>query len=61
VAEILCLDDELRELIAGRASIRQIKDLAQRKGTRFLHEAALDMAWRGETTLEEVHRVAPMV
>ena len=61
VAEILCLDDELRELIAGRASIRQIKDLAQRKGTRFLHEAALEMAWRGETTLEEVHRVAPMV
>ncbi len=61
VAEVLCLDDELRELIAGRASIRQIKDLAQRKGTRFLHEAALEMAWRGETTLEEVHRVAPMV
>ncbi len=51
----------LRELIAGRASIRQIKDMAQRKGTRFLHEAALEMAWRGETTLEEVHRVAPMV
>jgi general secretion pathway protein E len=61
VAEVMCLDDELRELIAGRASIRQIKDLAQRRGTRFLHEAALEMAWRGETTLEEVHRVAPFV
>ncbi len=61
VAEILRLDDELRELIAGRASIRQIKEAAQRKGTRFLHEVALEMAWRGETTLEEVHRVAPFV
>lgn len=61
VAEILCLDDELRELIAGRASIRQIKEHAQAKGTKFLHQAALEMAWRGGTTLEEVHRVAPMV
>jgi general secretion pathway protein E len=61
IAEILCLDDELRELIANRGSIRQIKDLAKRKGTRFLHEAALEMAWHGETTLEEVLRVAPEV
>lgn len=61
VAEILLLDDELRELIANRASIRQIKELAVKKGTRFLHQAALEMAYRGETTLEEVLRVAPMV
>ncbi len=61
VAEVLSLDDELRELIAGRASVRQIKELAQRKGTRFLHQAALEMAWKGETTLEEVHRVAPQI
>jgi general secretion pathway protein E len=61
VAEILLLDDELRELIANRASIRQIKELAVKKGTRFLHHAALEMAYRGETTLEEVLRVAPMV
>lgn len=61
VAEMLCLDDELRELIAGRSSIRQIKEQAQAKGTRFLHHAALEMAFRGETTLDEVQRVAPMV
>jgi general secretion pathway protein E len=61
VAEVLLLDDELRELIASRASIRQIKEHAQRKGTRFLHQAALDMAIKGETTLEEVHRVAPLI
>lgn len=61
VAEILLLDDELRELIASRASIRQIKELAAKKGTRFLHDAALQMAFAGETTLEEVQRVAPLV
>lgn len=61
VAEILLLDDELRELIANRASIRQIKELAVLKGTRFLHHAALEVAYAGETTLEEVQRVAPMV
>lgn len=60
VAEILLLDDELRELIANRASIRQIKELAVLKGTRFLHHAALEVAYAGETTLEEVQRVAPM-
>ena len=61
VAEILLLDDELRELIANRASIRQIKELAQKKGTQFLHEAACQAAFAGETTLEEVQRVAPHV
>ena len=61
VAEILLLDDELRELIANRASIRQIKELAQKKGTQFLHQAACQAAFAGETTLEEVQRVAPHV
>lgn len=61
VAEMLSLDDELRELIAGRASIRQIKEYARGKGTRLLRDVALDMAWRGETTVEEVNRVTAMV
>lgn len=61
IAEILCLDDELRTLIAARVDIGEIKACAKRKGTRFLHEAALDMAFKGETTIEEVLRVAPMV
>ena len=61
VAEILQLDDELRELIASRASIRLIKEHAVKKGTKFLHQAALEMAYAGQTTLEEVQRVAPQV
>ena len=60
VAEVLCLDDELRELIASRAPIRQIKAHASKKGTRLLRDAALEMAWRGETTIEEVNRVSTM-
>ena len=61
VAEILLLDDEMRELIANRASIRQIKELAAQKGTLFLHQAALKAAFDGDTTLEEVQRVAPNI
>ena len=60
VAEILCLDDELRELIATRAPIRQIKEYARSQGMHLLREAALQMVWRGETTVEEVNRVTAM-
>lgn len=61
VAEVLTLDDELREMIASRTAIRQIKDYARRHGTVLLREAALEMAWQGITTLEEVNRVTAMV
>lgn len=57
VAEILSLDDELREMIASRTSIKHIKEYAQQQGTRLLRTAALDMAWQGLTTIEEVNRV----
>ncbi|CAB1369753.1 GspE/PulE family protein [Denitratisoma oestradiolicum] len=57
IAEILTLDDRLRELIAARESILSIKQAAAKAGTRFLREAALDLARAGETTLEEVARV----
>jgi general secretion pathway protein E len=57
VAEILSLDDELREMIAGRASVKQIKAYAQQQGTQLLRHAALDLAWQGITTIEEVNRV----
>lgn len=61
VAEMLCLDDELREMITARASIRQIKEYAHQHGTHSLREAALDLAWRGETTVQEVNRVTSVV
>lgn len=57
IAEILSLDDELREMIASRSSIKQIKTYAQQQGTQLLRSAALDLAWQGITSIEEVNRV----
>jgi general secretion pathway protein E len=57
IAEILLLNDELRELIIEKAPIRKIKETAHRQGTRSLRDAAMDLARRGETTLAEVNRV----
>lgn len=57
LAEVLTLNDELRELIVARRSIRDIKEAARRCRTRFLRESALDLVRRGETTLQEINRV----
>ena len=57
IAELLLLNDEIRELIATRAPIRKIKDAARANGTRFLRESALSLVQSGETTLQEINRV----
>ena len=57
IAEILVLNDPLRELIVNKASIMSIKAEARRGGTRLLRDAALELARQGHTTLEEVLRV----
>ncbi|MDD5391049.1 MAG: GspE/PulE family protein [Gallionellaceae bacterium] len=57
IAELMRLNDELRELIVARAPIRQVKEAAARAGVRPLREAALDLVRQGETTLEEANRV----
>jgi general secretion pathway protein E len=57
IAELLILNDEIRELITSRAALRHLKEAALRNGTRFLREAALEAVRRGQTTLEEVNRV----
>jgi general secretion pathway protein E len=57
IGEVLHLNDEIRELIVARAPIRAIKDAARANGTRFLREAAIDLAASGQTTLEEINRV----
>jgi len=58
VAEVLVLDDAMRELIAGRAPISALKERAAGMGLRPVLATALDWVARGETTLEEVARVA---
>jgi general secretion pathway protein E len=57
VAEVLVLDDELRELIVTRAPVRQIKEAARRMGTRLLRDAGLDLVRDGVTSLQELDRV----
>ena len=58
VAEVLVLDDSLRELIASKAPISVLKERARQVGLRPLQEAAWQWVARGTTTLEEVTRVA---
>jgi general secretion pathway protein E len=57
IAELLVLNDEVRELITSRAPLRELKDAARRGGTRFLRDAAFEAVRKGETTLQEINRV----
>ena len=58
VAEVLVMNDALRELIARTAPISEFRAQAQLHGWAPLKDAALELVRRGETTLGEVARVA---
>jgi len=57
IAEILMLDDELRELITQRAPLRILKETAIHHGFTSLRNAGLGLVAKGETTLQELNRV----
>jgi general secretion pathway protein E len=57
-AEVLTLDDELREAIVSMAPVSRLKQLAHAAGMVALKEALWQWVAQGETTLEEVVRVA---
>ncbi|MDB5811375.1 MAG: type secretion system protein [Betaproteobacteria bacterium] len=57
IAELLLFTDEMRERIAARAPLRELKELALAGGTCFLREAAVQLVREGTTTLEEINRV----
>ncbi|TJZ78776.1 GspE/PulE family protein [Chitiniphilus eburneus] len=57
IAEVLRLNDELKQAIAGRAPAVEIKQLAARHGFISMRRVALNAVSRGETTLQEVNRV----
>lgn len=57
IAEILILNDEIRELIIEKAPLRKIKEAARKFGTRSIRESGLELVRLGETTLEEIRRV----
>lgn len=57
VAEVVMMDDALRELVVARAPIGDLKRAARAAGIRFLRDAAWALAREGRTTVEEVLRV----
>ena len=57
IFELLAIDDEIRSLIVGRASAREIQAAAKQVGFTTLREDGLVKATKGHTTLEEVLRV----
>ena len=61
IAELLCFNDVIRELIVTREPVRKVKEAASANGTRSMREAALDLVKRGETTLQEINRVTSLV
>ena len=56
IAEMLILNDELREAIKDRVPIREIKRLSIGAGMVFLREAALSKLRQGLTTLYEINK-----
>ena len=61
IAELLCFNDAIRELIVTQEPVRKVKEAARANGTRTMREAALDLVQRGETTLQEINRVTSLV
>ena len=57
VAEFLLLNDEMRDLIAGRAPISKLKQAAQEGGMSTLRSIIIAAVLEGATTLEELDRV----
>ncbi|WP_110971055.1 GspE/PulE family protein [Pseudomonas huaxiensis] len=57
IAELLHLDDDLRQMIVERQPLSRIKAHACQRGLRLLRGSALELVREGRTTLEEINRV----
>jgi general secretion pathway protein E len=57
IAEILVLDDALREAIGARSSVAAVKRAARERGMRSIRRVGLDLVIEGKTTLDELDRV----
>ena len=60
IMELLKLDADLDELLARRATFREIKNAAQHKGFRTLADDAVRRVCEGLTSLDEVARVVDL-
>ncbi|ODU66880.1 MAG: general secretion pathway protein GspE [Rhodanobacter sp. SCN 65-17] len=57
ISEYLVMSDALRELVALKAPVTSMRASAAQQGSSSLRAAALELFYRGETTLLEVNRV----
>jgi general secretion pathway protein E len=57
IAEYLVMNDVLRELIATKAPVTTLRAAASQQAGGSLRAAALELFYRGQTTLAEVNRV----
>ncbi|MFZ2651125.1 MAG: GspE/PulE family protein [Burkholderiaceae bacterium] len=60
IAETLRMSDTLRDHLVQRAPLSQIRQSARADGFHSLRDAAVALACRGDTTLEEINRVTPV-
>ena len=58
IYEMVPVTEAMQHLIVSGASVNEMKKLARDEGCRFLREDGLLKAWQGQTTVEEVLRVA---
>ena len=58
IYEVMPVDREIRELIAGHGSTDEIRDCYRRNGGKTLLEQGIRLAEKEQTSLEEVMRVA---
>ncbi|MDR0499122.1 MAG: GspE/PulE family protein [Holophagales bacterium] len=57
IVEFMGMNDELRELITNKASVRDIKATARKNGMHSLRESAIEKVRIGITTLREINKV----
>ncbi|NML43482.1 type II/IV secretion system protein [Ramlibacter sp. G-1-2-2] len=59
IAEILGIDDEMKDLLVQQAPITTLKRFARERGFKSLRDSAVSLALAGVTTLDEINRVTP--
>jgi general secretion pathway protein E len=60
IAETLPMVDQLRDQLVARAPLSVVRQTARERGFTSLRDAAVALALRGDTTLEEINRVTPV-
>jgi type II secretory ATPase GspE/PulE/Tfp pilus assembly ATPase PilB-like protein len=60
ITEVFTIDEELSSAIAKNVSVNELTKMALKKGYEPMFLDGLKKALKGETTLEEVYRLAKL-